>query len=93
MQIFLDQMLKLLICVLIISFQNFLQYTLRKKRESGEFIEIATNDIFSQVLSNSEYSGHVQARGHNVGIREFFSKPQRGLRLLHERQLQYEVET
>ena len=40
-----------------------------------------------------EYSSCVWARGHNVEIREFFSKHRRGLRSLQERQLNYEVET
>ena len=43
-------MLKLLICILNIFFKAFLQDALRKKQESGEFIEIGTNDILSQAL-------------------------------------------
>ena len=66
-------------------FKTFLKDTLHKQRDSGEFIEIDTNDIFSQALGTLEYSSYVRARGHDVRIREFFSKPQGGLRSIQDR--------
>ena len=62
-------------------FKTFLQDALRKKRESGEFIEIGTNDILSQALGTLEYSGYIQARSYDVGILEFFFKATRGSKI------------
>ena len=82
-QLCFDHVLKLLICIFTIYFQNFfLQDALRKQQESEEFIEIGTNDILSRALGTQEYSDCVRARGHDVGIRELFSKPQGGVRSL-----------
>ena len=63
------------------------------RSEKGGVFEFCTNDILSQVLGTLEYFGRVWAKGHDVGIQDFFLKPQGGLRSLHKRQLQYEVDT